>query len=535
MTRVAGAATATLDPAESGAPAGARRYDRASEAPRREGTERLWRAPATRGRVIDDDRTATSGRCHPSDRRRTRNMSGGDMNAKRRGASLLLGVLLAACAGTPSSPSPTGSSPQSPSQSPVVLLNSTVTPLAPTASATAPTTPPSAHLTPPSVATITPSPRPTAAATPAPCVSLGAYTVVAGDTLWDIAEASGTTVESLLAANPQIADRRMIPVGEEIAISPLVLGALGGMSSGAEDINNRGQVVGWANTATSYYGHAFRWQDGVMTDLGTLGGAGSWAMAINDRGQVVGYSLIASDGSQTLGTMHAFLWEDGVMTDLGSLGGKTITPLDINELGEVIGYGDTATGGQHAFLWKDGVMTDLGTLGGAESQAFGINERGQVVGQSSTGSRTHAFLWQDGVLNDIGTFGWFGAWATAINDQGQMALLLSEPSGAGHAAFSDRGSVTGLGDPEGATRMASDLNNAGQVVGWDQIGMEGGDRAFAWQDGSTTPLPAADAFITEAHAVNDCGQVVGESAATRGTLRAVLWTTPTRATAPGDR
>jgi len=41
MTRLAGAATATLDPAESGAPAGARRYDRPSEAPRREGTEPL--------------------------------------------------------------------------------------------------------------------------------------------------------------------------------------------------------------------------------------------------------------------------------------------------------------------------------------------------------------------------------------------------------------------------------------------------------------------------------------------------------------
>jgi len=366
-------------------------------------------------------------------------------------------------------------------------------------------------------------------------VALEVHVVVAGDTLSEIARAYGTTVPSLLAANPQITDPRLIRVGEEIVISPLDLGTLGGPYSAAEDINNRGQVVGWANTPTGYYAHAFLWDDGAMRDLGTLGGDGSWAMAINDRGQVAGYSLIASNGTPTLGPMHAFLWEDGVMTDLGSLGGRGITPLDINERGQVVGSAETASGERHAFLWQDGVLTDLGTLGGTESMASGINERGQVVGHSFTGSRTHAFLWQDGVMTDIGTFGWFGAGATAINDRGQMALLLSEPSGAGHAAFTDDSRVTLLGDPEGATRGASDLNSAGQVVGWDQIGMEGGHRAFAWQDGSTTPLTAADEFITEAHAINDCSQVVGASAATWGTYRAVLWTTPAASTSGGDR
>lgn len=50
-------------------------------------------------------------------------------------------------------------------------------------------------------------------------------------------------------------------------------------------------------------------------DLGTLGGTYSFAAAVNDRGQVVGISETASS------ERHAFFWEEGVMTDLGLVGG----------------------------------------------------------------------------------------------------------------------------------------------------------------------------------------------------------------------
>src|SRR2546425_145293 len=129
------------------------------------------------------------------------------------------------------------------------------------------------------------------------------------------------------------------------------LGTFGGPNS-AEDpefpfINNRGMVVGFADTATpdptnpgGFLPHAFRWQHGVLTDLGTLpDGLGSFAIWSNNRGQVVGLS-----------------------------GNGLIDPL----LGAPEGRG---------VLWqKNGSIIDLGTLGGNQSLAVAINQRGQVIG-----------------------------------------------------------------------------------------------------------------------------------------------------------
>src|ERR1041385_4727211 len=85
------------------------------------------------------------------------------------------------------------------------------------------------------------------------------------------------------------------------------LGTFGGPSSRVEDsqrvCNNRGAVIGVADTASPdpfnpncaspncVVQHAFKWQNGVLTDLGALfPGGSSQAIHINERGQVVGAS-----------------------------------------------------------------------------------------------------------------------------------------------------------------------------------------------------------------------------------------------------
>jgi len=84
-----------------------------------------------------------------------------------------------------------------------------------------------------------------------------------------------------------------------------------------------------------------------MQDLGTLGGTNSLALKINNRGQVVGWSDTAT-------SRHAFLYADGQMQDLNDLtvnlpSGVTLKEARaINENGWIVGY--TSGTYQHAFL-----------------------------------------------------------------------------------------------------------------------------------------------------------------------------------------
>jgi probable HAF family extracellular repeat protein len=201
------------------------------------------------------------------------------------------------------------------------------------------------------------------------------------------------------------------------------LPTLGGNNGGANMINNRGEVAGFAENTTRdpacpapqvLQFKPVVWVNGEVQELPAFpGDPDGVALAINESGQVAGASGGCTTFSQNTLTnlvpLHALLWQNGTVTDLGNLGGTGqgggIMAFNLNNQGQVVGVSDLLGDTNfHAFLWtKEKGMQDLGTLpGDVASVALGINDSGEVVGVSLDVSfNLRAFVWQKGVMTDL--------------------------------------------------------------------------------------------------------------------------------------
>jgi probable HAF family extracellular repeat protein len=113
-------------------------------------------------------------------------------------------------------------------------------------------------------------------------------------------------------------------------------------------INNQGMVVGYLRSATQTY-DAFLYSGGITTDLGIPGGSYSLAWSINNHGDAVGLANTASYPSG-----FAVIYSNGAtrnLNDLTSGSGWTLRQArGINESGQIVGNGINPAGQGHAFL-----------------------------------------------------------------------------------------------------------------------------------------------------------------------------------------
>jgi probable HAF family extracellular repeat protein len=169
------------------------------------------------------------------------------------------------------------------------------------------------------------------------------------------------------------------------------MGTFGGAYSRAHALNNRGEVVGAAQTVTGSY-RAFVWsRTRGMRSL--PGGEHSAAYGINDQGEIAGVR-----------DRQAVVWRrGGQVVELGMLGeyGTESVATDINELSQVVGYARPADTEEMAFFWtaEQGMM-NLGSLNpeNCGSAAARINNAGRIIGWTRTASSPEPYPYKQAVL-----------------------------------------------------------------------------------------------------------------------------------------
>jgi probable HAF family extracellular repeat protein len=178
------------------------------------------------------------------------------------------------------------------------------------------------------------------------------------------------------------------------------IGPFGPGAAEPRDVNDAGQVVGWAGdfSPSNTTVRGFIWEEGEVTMLDAVpGGVTSVASAINNRGEVAGSGkLPAPDGDELV--TRAYLWTGGAVIDLGALPAyDRCAGLDINDHGAVVGDCNDDDKLNTAFLWQKGSMWQLDALIDAESALLirrvgAINNRGQITGWGTIPGATVAFL-----------------------------------------------------------------------------------------------------------------------------------------------
>ncbi len=237
----------------------------------------------------------------------------------------------------------------------------------------------------------------------------------------------------------------------------------------AEAVNNRGWVVGFAYThvppghGNHLLSRPFLWRDGRMIELSRLGGQWGKAFDINDQGDVVGYAedkkgsdipviwrasanyrpaplgsdwlqvtAILNDGSiaGTLSdgeTRHPVVLRSGKRLMQATEPNSGIRVNAFNSTGALVGFvipdggqeeSFRSPGDRKAASWVNGREVRFKDFGKGLSECADINEKGIAVGWADSKQGRRACVWSDNTVQVLPSDDEGSAEAAAINDHG---------------------------------------------------------------------------------------------------------------------
>ena len=280
-------------------------------------------------------------------------------------------------------------------------------------------------------------------------------------------------------------------------------------------LNNHGDIAIWHPVSASRMPGVVMHGTQMISIEGPDGFPLVYPADINNHRVVAGSVQAVLD----LRFTKAFRWVNNQMQLLESLGGPYSIGLATNSEGTIVGSAQTSNGKRHAAVWRDKRPRDLGLLAqGDYSSAHDINDHGDIVGEANLApnGKPQAFLWHAGKMEELPKFpGGELCSAQAINNSG-VIVGTCDVKGVAHGAIWKSGSVTDLGllgDDEGATTTALDINSSNQVVGVAEP-EDGILRAFLWENGKLNDLnqlipPKSGWRLLVASRINDKGEILG--------------------------
>ncbi|HQT00939.1 MAG: hypothetical protein B7Y26_06885 [Hydrogenophilales bacterium 16-64-46] len=278
-----------------------------------------------------------------------------------------------------------------------------------------------------------------------------------------------------------------------------------GGGGGAYDINEQGVTSGTVvDSLGDIVEQAAIWDvEGNATNVARDTSAYSFGYGLNDLNHVVG-------------DLHGpTLFVDGQAHDLQSSvpEGYASKANDIDEAGVIYGCESipvsegATTNSTRPARWRDKVTAEPipGTPAGTAGCAYSVNALGHATGTATLDNLPRAVIWRDGQLFALAIpAGYSSCAGYGINDADHVAGACINAASGGARPFLWRDAEwLDLGAVSGDTGVATDINNAGEVVGYAPT-------AFVWRDGQMVDLsPVVGGLVaSDTVGINNAGQIV---------------------------